>query len=157
MKHFAPNLFALLTVCLSLLLLGGVCEMSPTSDPIDLKEIPGIYEANYNAGLVDKIELRADSVYIRYFVSKDGHKFIDSGRYWFYYRDNDSTDVAITLLDFINRFTVNPRNSYEYYSTANDAIYDSVPRHLSTIFFKEHGELQIIRKRYGQEYIKRLK
>jgi hypothetical protein len=80
--HIARDLFL---AAMFLLLTGGVCEMGPTSDPIDLKDIPGIYESNYNAGLVDKIEVRVDSVYIRYFVSYNGHKFTDSGRYWCYY------------------------------------------------------------------------
>jgi hypothetical protein len=148
---------AILLVIISFLLTAGVCEMVPSSDPIDLKDIPGVYEANYNAGLVDKIELRPDSIYIHYFESKDGHKYIDSGKYWYRYgRDNDSINVSITLWNFINRFTVNP-NDNDVFSTANNAIYDSIPHHLSTVLFKEDDEIRIHRQTFGQKYIKKLK
>jgi hypothetical protein len=147
---------AILFVFISFLLTGGVCEMVPSSDPIDLKDIPGVYEANYNAGKVDKIELRPDSIYIRYFESKDGHKYIDSSRYWYSYDDNDSIDVSITLKHFINRFTIDPdhRNTH---SKADNAIYDSIPRDLNTVFFRDDDEIYIVRRSFGQVYVKKLK
>jgi hypothetical protein len=137
-----------------LALTAGVCEMEPMSEPVEYSEIIGTYEANYDAGLGNRLGLRPDSTYIRYFMTRDSMEFTDTGRYIFFYRSGDRRKASIRLFDFRLRFTVDPMSPVKY-SDEEDAVLDSLPCTIVTSFHKaKYQKLRIEMSEYGQAYIK---
>jgi hypothetical protein len=123
---------------------------------MEFTELMGTYEANYDAGLIDRIEIRSDSTYIRSFVTNDGRQYVDTGRYKFEFVNGDPRKARIRFLSFVNRFPVDPE-SRAAYSDASDAVLDTVPRYWATAFYKSGGknpQISIGRSAYGQAYIK---
>jgi hypothetical protein len=135
-------------------LTAGVCEMEPMSEPVEYSEIIGTYEANYDAGLEDRLELSPDSTYIRYFVTREGREFTDTGRYIFSYDSDDHRRMSIMLFNFRLRFPVDPTHLFEY-NDAEGAVVDSLPCTIATSFHKaKRQKLRIGMSEYGQAYIK---
>ena len=137
---------------LFLTLTAGVCEMEwEISQPVDFSEVIGTYEAKHDSALVDRLELKPDSTYVRFFVSIDGKDHTDTGRFWFSYLRNDARRASIGFLQFRHRFArrAEPTSSRDYYPA------DSLPTVWATGFFKyEDGRLRIRRPTLKESYFK---
>jgi len=136
---------------LIIVLTGGVCEMEPTSEPVTLEEIIGVYEASHDSAMIDRLELRLDSTYVRRFVGKDGREFHDSGTYRFWHEDGDLRYSHIRFFNFNHHFvTEPPRTSPQRYSW-----WDTTYATWGSVFFKRSGKpLRLKRCTYDQSYFK---
>lgn len=83
------------------LLLLGMCEIEPTSLPVDRDEVIGLYVANYKAGLVETIELRGDSTYTYYFLAKDSTEYTIENTWGFHYDMGSKRHPSISLDEFL--------------------------------------------------------
>ena len=139
-----------------LLLSGGVCEMVPNNYPLEYRDILGTYDADYSAGLMDRIVLRDDSTYVRYFTTFDNVMYADTGRFVIWFGYEDARRPGISLYNFVNRFTVDP-NCHRVYSNDSDAVLDTTHRDLecNIRFSPIHRQIGIERSgQLGQYYDK---
>jgi len=85
-------------IILSLCFLRCVECPDPTSDLIELHEIPGTYVVNTDEVLADSIVLRPDSVYVHYYHVSDKELYVDSGKWQF--RHLGETRYRVRFHDF---------------------------------------------------------
>lgn len=145
-----------LLLSLSLFLTGGVCEMVPTSEPIRWTDVTGTYEANFDSGLEDRIELNADGSYVRHLTTHDSIRFVDHGKWVITWTNLDSTHAFITFKDFRRRFPVLPGRSA--YSDEPGAEIDSLARSHGTRVRKyTSGKSNVVRigNAYGDAWVKK--
>lgn len=130
-------------VCL--LLMAGVCEMEPRSEPIEFSDLVGSYAGKVHGGLMDSLWLNADSTYVRKFLSFEGRLYVDSGR-WRGYSASvpfDPRSVGLEFPKFIvryNRDSVSDSDELD-----GDVVADSVAgRRLTGITKETHGTTTVI-------------
>jgi len=85
-----------------LILVLGVqgCDVDLPGEHVTEKEIWGTYKANYDAGLVETIELRPDSTYYYFFKAFDERVFAITDHYTFWYGRGDTNRPNIGLRNF---------------------------------------------------------
>ena len=145
--------------CVLLVMVALFVTCKDRLDLVRSSEVPGLYHANYSAGLLDELEIRPDSIYIRRFISFDSVEYVDTGRYGLYMHitGSEARMPTIVLDSFVDHFPI--KRGYEFtYADDSDALVDTTPRFWSAPVRKykeEDSAIYIWRSEYfRQGYVK---
>ncbi|MFH2037011.1 MAG: hypothetical protein ABIJ45_11455 [Candidatus Zixiibacteriota bacterium] len=82
------------------------CDVSPDSEPINKDELVGEYVANYRAGILDKIIIKKNDIYIRIFESNIGSTFVDTNSWELINELGNVNRPTITFFGFVERYPI---------------------------------------------------
>lgn len=113
-------------LCVALLASGCFWDFGPSREPLEPAEIPGTYEANWHAGLSERLWLSADSTYHYEFVDSNDGLHSNSGRYEVtVHMEDESVERVTVWLRMFRRF--NAMHSRYCYMPRLDQVVDSIP------------------------------
>jgi hypothetical protein len=80
------------------------CDVSESSLPVSVGEIPGTYTANYAAGRLEILELSPDKTYTYSFEAKNGGRYVINDT-WSFTEDPDHRNPQLILSNYSCPFT----------------------------------------------------
>ncbi|MFH2037013.1 MAG: hypothetical protein ABIJ45_11465 [Candidatus Zixiibacteriota bacterium] len=96
-------------VLIALALSLSSCDIELSAGHIGKDDIVGNYLSNYKYGMLDKLSIFPEGIYVHIYVSKEGDKFMDTNAWELSYEANDYKRPKITLYGFIDRVPVDIR------------------------------------------------
>ena len=143
-------------VCISPILLGGVCEMVPMSDPVEYEDVIGEYKANFSDEFIDMLTLNTDSTYVHYFKSSLGVVHVDTNSWrldYLGYKEDNKRHAVVMLNAYKCRFASEPSIDFRMKKYQQNPD-DSTDTTMGLGVFKKDGSIAIGFETYGNTYKK---
>jgi hypothetical protein len=143
----------LLLMLMTVLLASAGCDIDMPSEPLDCSEVIGVYQPNYETGGKESIVLRADSTYAHYYVSPDGRRYADSGRWVFIYELGVKNRPRVIFEAFVDHYPL----YLNCYSNDAKAQLPTTPRRWVPYIKKlKSGGIRIERCSNAQQYYNKI-